>query len=135
MFGRYDRRYLLVRIKCRMIPFVFPNLMELPVVVEVAARPQGAQAEHGFSPMQAPASACDIHPVFHEMPAGPFDDAGGDRQAGGQGLVILEKRLVMQQVVCTLVHWLYASGEPIFSPPLIQAILPIRRSHVHAARV
>jgi hypothetical protein len=91
LFGRHDRRHLLVRILRRMIPFVFPNLVELPVIVEVAARAQGAQAEHGFSPLQAPASARDIHPVVNKVPAGPFHNSRGDRQASGECLVLRGK--------------------------------------------
>ena len=45
----------------------------------------------------------DVHPVFDQMPTGPFDDPGGNRESLRQGLVVLQALLVVVDVVCGFV--------------------------------
>jgi hypothetical protein len=70
---------------------VFPGEVEAPVGVEVAVGPQCPQLEDGFGAVQAPAGAGDVEPVADKVPAGPFDHAGGDRPAAGQGGVVAQR--------------------------------------------
>src|SRR6266702_4179528 len=70
-----------------------------PVFVEVAVGGDGAEFEDGFGAVQAPAGAGDVHAVFDEVSAGAFDDAGGDRPAGGQGGGVVEVFLLVVEVV------------------------------------
>src|SRR5680860_1768283 len=55
----------------------------VPVAVEVAVAVERAEFEDRFGAGQSPAGAGEVHPVFDEVPAGAFDDAGGDRPALG----------------------------------------------------
>ncbi len=65
------------------LAFVLASEVEMPVGAEVAAGPDGAQAEDGLGTIQAPASAGDVHPVGDQETACPLDDAGGNRQPVG----------------------------------------------------
>src|SRR6266542_2533643 len=69
---------------------VFLGQVEGPVGGEVAVGPQGVQLEDGLGALDAPAGAGDVEPVADKVPAGPFDHAGGDRPAAGQGGVVAE---------------------------------------------
>ena len=77
--------------------------MEAPVIVEVAAGAERAQAEHGLGAADGPARAGDVHAVADEVAAGAFDDAGGDGQAVGEVLVVAEVGCVGEEVVGTVV--------------------------------
>ena len=59
-------------------PLVLLGQVVAPVVVEVAVADHCAQGEDSFGAVQSPAGAGHVHTVFDEMPAGSFDDAGGD---------------------------------------------------------
>ena len=56
--------------------------MELPVVVEVTAGPERAEAQDRLGAGERPARAGAAHPILHEVAAGPLDDSGRDGQAG-----------------------------------------------------
>src|SRR5215831_13833394 len=70
---------------CLVVALVFAVEVVGPVLVEVAVGVQGAEFEDGFGGLDAPAGAGDAHPVFDQVAAGAFDDAGGDGPPGGQG--------------------------------------------------
>jgi hypothetical protein len=40
--------------------------------------------QNGFSASKTPSGAGDLHPVFDQMPTGPFDDSCGDGQSLGE---------------------------------------------------
>src|SRR5690606_15240906 len=66
-----------------------------------------------FGAGEGPARAGDVHAVLDEIPAGALDDAGGDREAGGEVLVIAEVVLQAQQVMGAAVGGLAAGrGQP-----------------------
>ncbi len=69
-----------------------------PVLIEVAVGADGAQPQDGLGAGQAPAGAGDAHPVLDEVPAGAFDDAGGDGPAVRQGAGVVQVRLLGGQV-------------------------------------
>src|SRR6266571_6884082 len=61
-----------------------------PVGVEVAAGDEGPDLEDGFGAVDGPPGAGDVHAVFDQVAAGAFDDAGGDRPAGGEGFGVVQ---------------------------------------------
>src|SRR5690349_12219778 len=63
-----------------------------PVLVPVVVGEDDAEVEDGFGAVGAPAGAGDVHAVFDQVAAGAFDDAGGDRPAGGQGGGVVQVR-------------------------------------------
>src|SRR5216684_4195268 len=69
-----------------------------PVLIEVAVGADGAQPQDGLGAGQAPAGAGDAHPVLDEVPAGAFDDAGGDGPAVRQGAGVVQVGLLGGQV-------------------------------------
>jgi transposase len=71
-------------------PPSFLGEVELPVLLEVAVRSQGAELEHRLGALQAPAGARQIHPVAYEVPAGALDDASGDRPTGPERFRVVE---------------------------------------------
>src|SRR3990170_743723 len=73
-----------VRVASGVVAPILLLLVEAPVGVEVPAAPQGPGA---------------VHPILDQVPAGPFDHAGPDRQALREGPVVAEVRGVLQQVV------------------------------------
>lgn len=72
--------------------------VEGPVGVEVAVGDQGSEFQYGFGAFQRPAGPGDVQTVFHEVAAGAFDDAGGDRPALGQGGVVAQPGPLVLQV-------------------------------------
>src|SRR5680860_495543 len=70
----------------------------VPVAVEVAVAVERAEFEDRFGAGQSPAGAGEVHPVFDEVPAGAFDDAGGDRPALGQGGRVVQVGTLVGQV-------------------------------------
>ena len=86
-----------------MIALVLGALVELPVLVDVAAGDDCAEAKDGFGAGQAPDGAGDAHPILDEIAAGALDDASRDRVAGREVLVVAEVRGVVEQVVGALV--------------------------------
>src|SRR5438270_7144836 len=73
--------------------FVLAAEMEAPVVLEVAGSDEGTELQDGLGAFKAPSRACDVHSVFHDVPAGALDDPGGDGpalpQCGGVAEVVL----------------------------------------------
>ena len=60
------------------VPFVLARFVEVPVRIEVAAGAQRPELQYRLGPDQAPAGAGQFHPVADQVPARPFDHAGGD---------------------------------------------------------
>jgi hypothetical protein len=82
---------------------VLAALVEGPIGFEVSTRPEGAESQDSLGTVEAPAGAGDVHAVLDEIPARPFDDAGGDGQAGGQRDVVVEVLAVLDQVIGAIV--------------------------------
>ena len=80
------------------VALVFPGGVPVPVGVEVAAGGDGAHPEHGLGAGQAPAGSGDSEAVADEVAAGAFDDAGGDRPAGGECRGVVQEGLLGLQV-------------------------------------
>src|SRR6266498_3529 len=74
-----------------------------PVLLEVVVADDGAHLEDGLGAVEAPAGAGDVHAVLDEMPAGTFDDPGGDRPSTFEGGGIVEVRPLTDQVGGALV--------------------------------
>jgi hypothetical protein len=55
--------------------------------------------ENSFCPLEFPTRAGDVHPVIDQMPTGPFDDAGGNRQSQCKRRVVLQPLQVVVDVV------------------------------------
>ena len=77
---------------------VFAVEVVAPVGVEVAVADQGAEFQDGLGAGQSPAGAGDVQAVADQVAAGSFDDTGGDRPPGGEGLVVAEEGGVAGQV-------------------------------------
>ncbi len=58
--------------------------MEAPVVVEVAAGPERAQAEDGLGSPNTPARSREVQAIDDEVAAGALDYARGDGQPLGK---------------------------------------------------
>ena len=69
-----------------------------PVLLEVAAGSQRSQLEHSFGAAQRPTCARDAKPVLQQMPACALDRARRKRQPSGQGAVIVEQLVIVDQV-------------------------------------
>jgi hypothetical protein len=69
-------------------PLVLAGEVVLPVGVEVAVGGDGAEGEDRLGAVKAPAGASQVEAVGDDVPAGAFDDAGGDGPAFGEGLVV-----------------------------------------------
>ena len=76
---------------------VLARFVEVPVRIEVAAGAQRPQLQHRLGADQPPAGAGQLHPVAHQVPAGPFDHAGGDGVARREVAVVVQIRRVLQQ--------------------------------------
>src|SRR6185503_11451611 len=87
-----------VLVTAEVVAVVFAGDVPGPVGVVVAVGGDGAEPEHGLGAGQAPAGAGDAHPVGDEVAAGAFDDAGGDRPAGGEGGGVVQVGLLGGQV-------------------------------------
>src|SRR5271163_782013 len=70
-----------------------------PVFVPVAAGADGAQLEDGLGDGESPARTGDAHSILHEVPAGTLDDTGGDGQALGEELRVVDVDGVLAQVL------------------------------------
>jgi len=87
-----------------MLSFVLASLMESPVLVEVATGAKGAQSQYGLGAVQTPAGTGYRHTVFHQVPAGTFDNACGDGQALGKVAIITKIGRMIGQVTRAIVH-------------------------------
>jgi hypothetical protein len=94
-----------------------PFLLEVKRQVgsQVSVDLEGTQLEDRLGPIQAPARPGDVHGVLDQMPAGPFDHTGGDRQALGQSLVVAQSLPVVLDVVGGLVHRLALALAQLFA--------------------
>lgn len=86
------------------------SLVELPVVVEVAAAAERAQAQHGLRPLETPPRPGDVHPVLDEVAARALDHAACDREPGGQGAIVAHEGPVLDQVTGALIDRLALGG-------------------------
>src|ERR1035438_8969174 len=77
--------------------------VEAPVVLEVAGGDEGAELEDGLGAFEAPSRACDVHSVFHDVPACALDYPRGDGPALGEGGGVAEVVLLVLQVACAFV--------------------------------
>src|SRR6266851_3318536 len=89
-------------VRC-MVPRVFLLEVELPVGLEVTARAQRAQAQHGFSAGNGPVCAGHFAAVLDHVAARALDDAGRDRQSRREVLVVAQIPPVLDEVAGTLV--------------------------------
>src|SRR5580658_7967544 len=80
------------------VAVVFVGGVAGPVGGQVAVGADGAEPEHGLGAGQAPAGAGDAHPVLDEVPAGSFDDSGGDGPAFGEGAGVVQVGFLGLQV-------------------------------------
>ena len=81
------------------VAVVFARFVEFPVRIEVAAGSQCPQLQHRLGAHQPPARAGQLHPVADQVPARPFDHAGGDGIARREVAVVVQIRCILQQVV------------------------------------
>nr|MBS0021895.1 hypothetical protein [Gammaproteobacteria bacterium] len=87
-------------------PFGFSAATVDGEFVPLAADVNAAQVEHGLRALEAPAHASAFHAVFNEMPTRPLNDAGGDRVALGQLLIIAHSILVGLEITADFVELL-----------------------------
>ena len=83
--------------------------VEGPVIVEVLAGPKGSKLQDRLCSFQAPPSTGDIHAIFDEMAAGSFDDAGRDRKALREELIVTQQISIFQEIAGALSTALRAS--------------------------
>jgi len=79
-------------------PLVLAFEVELPVLLEVAVADDGSEGEDCLGAVQAPPGSSDVETVGYEMAACALDDAGRDRPAGFQGLVVVQELALVSQV-------------------------------------
>ena len=73
--------------------------VERPVLLEVAVAAQGSEFQDGFCAVESPACAGQVEPVFDQVSAGAFDDAGRDGPACLECLGVVEVVPFGEQVV------------------------------------
>src|SRR5207253_8450510 len=66
------------------IAFIVLGFVELPVCIEIAIDHQRSERENGFAAFQAPPGPRDLHAIFHQITASPFDHPRGDGIPLGQ---------------------------------------------------
>ena len=98
-------------------PLVLAFEVELPVLLEVAVADDGSEGEDGLGAVQAPPGSSDVETVGYEMAACALDDAGRDRPAGFQGLVVVQELALVSQVADARV----GPGAPAASSPAASA--------------
>jgi hypothetical protein len=108
-----SRGHDIVGVESLMGSFVLAGLMEGPVLVEVLAGAQGAQAQYGLSAGQAPAGAGHIHAVLYQVPTGTLDDSRGDGQSLGKVAIIVQVGRMVEQVARANIYRLACLGEKI----------------------
>src|ERR1700674_3685662 len=84
--------------------------MEGPVVVQVPAGPERAQAEDGFGSPHAPAGSRDVQAVDDEVAAGALNDARGDGQPVAKVAVVMEHAPLCDEVVRAVIDALSLLG-------------------------
>src|ERR1700689_1245189 len=87
-----------VGVAAEVVAVVFEGDVPGPVGGQVAVGADGAEPEHGLGAGQAPAGTGDAHPVLDEVPAGSFDDAGGDGPALVEGAGVVQVGFLGLQV-------------------------------------
>jgi len=93
-----------------MMAFEVAQLMEAPVVLAVAARLEGAEAENGLGSLQAPMGAGEVHPVVDEVTARSLDDTAGDGKAVSEVPVVTQVSLAEDEVAGAVVDGLSGLG-------------------------
>src|SRR4051812_32130142 len=81
-----------------MVALVLGTAMKLPVGVPVAACAESTKPQYGFGPPGRPPGAGSVHAVPDEVSARSLDDAGRDREAGCERIVVVEQVPVLAQV-------------------------------------
>src|SRR3990172_7013200 len=81
-----------------MIALELTRFVKAPIPLEVAAGAERPQPQHRFSTLETPASARDVHSVANQMTAGSLDDPAGDWESGAKVGVVVQVRLVPQQI-------------------------------------
>ena len=79
-------------------PLVLTGEVEAPVLLEVPVADDGAEGEDGLGAVQAPSGPSDVETVGYEVAACSLDDAGRDRPAGVEGLVVAQELALVPQV-------------------------------------
>jgi hypothetical protein len=74
------------------MPFQFLLLVKLPIRLEITARAKRAQLQHRLRTLQAPPCPGQVHAIFDQMTAGPFNHTGGNGKALLQKQIVLKKR-------------------------------------------
>jgi hypothetical protein len=82
----------------------------VPVLVEVVIGSDGAEFQHCFGALGAPAGTGDVHAVLDEVSACAFDHAGGDRPSGRKRGRVVEMVGLVDEVSGCLVGLLAFLG-------------------------
>jgi hypothetical protein len=80
------------------IALILLGFMERPIRIEIAIDHQRSEFENGFASFQSPPGPRDLHTIFHQITASPFDHPRGDGIPLGQVVWIVEVRDVIGQV-------------------------------------
>ena len=73
--------------------------VKCPVSSEVAAGLEGPQPHNRLGARKTPVRTTQVHPIFDQVPARTLDDAAGDRPPGRKVLIVVQVRLVLEQIV------------------------------------
>ena len=73
--------------------------MEVPVHAKSRLARSARSFRTASAPTKAPACAGQLHPGADQVPARPFDDAGGDGTARREAAVVAQIRRILLQVV------------------------------------
>src|SRR3984885_4936006 len=93
------REFEVVLVVAEVVALVFLLDVVVPVGVVVVVGVGDSQPQDGLGSWGVPAGAGDGHPVFDQVAAGAFDDAGGDGPSVGQGPGVVQVGLFGVQVV------------------------------------
>src|SRR5436190_16821429 len=98
-----------------MRPLVLLREMELPVVVEVAARAERPQAQDRFGADERPACTRAPHPILDEVTTRTLDHAGRDRQPISESTIVVKPPRVLDEVIGALHDRLRCGGVELLS--------------------
>ena len=87
-----------------MIPLEFLLFVKVPIRLEVAARAQRTQLQHHFRTLEVPTRPRQVHPIFHEMATGAFNDPCGNGKSLCQKRIVTQIGLAIKQRVRARVH-------------------------------
>ena len=74
------------------------GVVESPVLLEVAAGDGCSEGEDCFGAVQSPSCSSDAEAASDQVPACSLGDAGRDRPAGFQGLVVMQELVLVSQI-------------------------------------